>query len=40
MELLIDSGIIPERKLSSLLNESIELTKVFAVSIETARKNK
>jgi len=40
IELLIDSGIMPIGKLSPLLNESLEITKVFSVSSRTARENK
>ena len=40
MELLIESGMVPEKKLLPLLTESTELTKVFFASIKTARFNK
>ncbi len=40
MELLIESGIMPESKLKSLYEESVELTKVFAVTRETSNLNK
>ncbi len=37
IELLIESEIVPEKKLFPLLNESIELTKVMAVSRRTLK---
>ena len=42
MELLIEAGIFPEDRLKSLYNESVELTKVFAVTKKTSniKKNK
>ncbi|MBZ0204473.1 MAG: four helix bundle protein [Ignavibacteria bacterium] len=40
MELLIESGIVSESKLSSLYKESIEITKIMAVSRKTAKNNK
>lgn len=40
IELLIDSGMVPGNKLDPLLNESLEITKVFSVSSKTARKNR
>jgi four helix bundle protein len=40
MELLIESEIMPEKKLSSLYQEAIEITKITAVSRKTAKNNK
>jgi four helix bundle protein len=40
MELLIESGIVSEKKLQSLYNESIEITKIMAVSRKTTKNNK
>lgn len=40
MELLIESEIVSEKKLISLYNESIEITKIIAVSRKTAKSNK
>jgi len=40
MELLIEAKIFPEKKLVSLYNESIELTKIMAVSRKTSKNNK
>ena len=39
MELLIEAKIFPEKKLVSLYNESIELTKIMAVSRKTSKNN-
>ena len=38
LELLVESGIVPEEKIHSLLNEANELLAVFAASRHTARK--
>lgn len=40
MELLIESGIIPKKKLEPLHNEAIEITKVTASSWKTSRIHK
>lgn len=42
MELLIEAGIFSESRLKSLYDESVELTKVFAVTKKTSKiiKNK
>lgn len=37
MELLMESGIVSEKKLLLLYNETIELTKIMAVSRKTAK---
>lgn len=39
MELLMESEIVNEKKLLPLYNETIELTKIMAVSRKTTRKN-
>lgn len=38
MELLIETGIISQKKLGSLLNESIEITKIISVSRKSVKK--
>ena len=40
IELLIEAGIMPEKKLASLYTESIEITKILAVSRKTSKNNK
>lgn len=40
MELLMESVIISEKKLLALYNESIEITKILAVSRKTSKINK
>lgn len=40
MELLIEAEIVSEKKLASLYNESIEITKILAVSRKTSKNNK
>src|SRR4030095_5220975 len=40
MELLIESGIVSEKKLTSLYNESMEITKIMSVSRKTSKNNK
>jgi hypothetical protein len=40
MELLIASGIVSEKKLEALYKESIEITKILAVSRKTSKNNK
>lgn len=40
LELLVDSGMVSERKLASLLGESRELTAIFTASYETSRAKK
>lgn len=40
MELLIASEIVSEKKLEALYNESIEITKILAVSRKTSKNNK
>jgi four helix bundle protein len=40
IELLIESGIMPEKKLNSLYNEALVVTKITAVSRKTAKSNK
>ena len=38
LELLVESGIVPEEKIHSLINEANELVAIFAASRHTARK--
>ena len=40
IDLLIESGIMPEKKLNSLYNEALEITKITAVSRKTAKSSK
>ena len=40
MELTIEGGVMEEKLVSSLLQESIELTKIMAASKISARNNK
>ena len=40
LELLVDSGIAPEKRMADLLKEAEELTAIFASSAITAKKNK
>ncbi len=40
LELIIDSKLIPAKKVQPLLNEGNELTAIFAKSYFTAKKNK
>ncbi|MBN8583638.1 MAG: four helix bundle protein [Ignavibacteria bacterium] len=40
MELLMESEIVSEKKLLPLYNETIELTKIMAVSRKTAKSNR
>lgn len=40
MELLIEAGIVSEKKLAALYSESIEITKILAVSRKTSKNNK
>jgi four helix bundle protein len=37
LELLVASGIVPEKRMKALLAEAIELVKIFAASLRTAR---
>ena len=37
LELLVASGIVPEKRMKALLAEGIELVKIFASSLRTAR---
>jgi four helix bundle protein len=37
LELLVASGIVPEKRMKALLAEAIELVKIFASSLRTAR---
>lgn len=39
LELLIDSGIVPAKRMAGLLKETDELTAIFASSVITAKKN-
>ena len=39
MELLVESGIVSEEKIHSLMNEANELLAIFAASRQTARGN-
>ena len=38
LELLVESGIVPEEKIHSLMNEANELLAIFAASRHTARR--
>jgi len=38
LELLVESGIVPEERVRSLINEANELLAIFAASRHTARK--
>ena len=40
LELLVDSGIVPEKRMADLLEETNELIAIFTSSIITAKKNK
>jgi four helix bundle protein len=40
LELLVDSGVVPEKRLADLLKETDELIAIFASSAMTAKKNK
>jgi len=40
LELLVDAGIVPPKRMADLLKETDELTAIFASSIITAKKNK
>jgi four helix bundle protein len=40
MEILIEADIVPEKKLAALYTESIEITKILAVSRKTSKNNK
>jgi len=40
MELLMESGIVTEHKLRDLYKESVEITKITAVSRKTAKNNR
>ena len=40
LELLCESGIMPEEKLSLLLQEANELVKIFSATRRTAKKNR
>ena len=39
MELLIESGLVPEAKLSSLMKEGDEIVAILTASVKTARAN-
>jgi len=39
MELLIETGIVPEERLSDLMQEADELIAIFTSSVKTARSN-
>jgi four helix bundle protein len=39
MEIMMEAGIVSEKKLNSLYNEAVELTKITAVSRKTFRNN-
>jgi four helix bundle protein len=39
IELLIESGIMPEKKLASLYKEVVEITKIMAVSRKSSKSN-
>jgi four helix bundle protein len=39
MELLIESGTIPEKQLAALIKEADELVAILTVSVKTAKKN-
>lgn len=39
LELLVDSGIVPAKRMADLLKETDELTAIFASSVITAKKN-
>jgi four helix bundle protein len=39
-ELLVESGIVPEKKMSALCAEGGELTAIFASSVNTAKKRR
>ncbi|KKK76505.1 hypothetical protein LCGC14_2862960 [marine sediment metagenome] len=40
LELLVESGIVPEKRMAELLKETDELIAIFAASAKTAKKNK
>ena len=40
LELLVDSGLIPKKKLSALMKEADELVAITVASIKTARKRR
>ena len=40
LELLVDSGIVPPKRMAELLKETDELIAIFASSAKTAKKNK
>jgi len=39
MELLMEAGIVTEKKMNAIYNEAIELTKITAVSRKTFKRN-
>jgi four helix bundle protein len=39
MEMLIESGIVPDERLNSLMQEANELIAIFTASVKTARSN-